>query len=128
MRIPLNTEWRGDAQHTIEAGLAQCPLSAWESALRVSVFSPPPLKFRTVGFPQYGFKREFDRDLRPPGVARAVTPRQLIRGLSSYLRRELQAVAGLSPKRHSPLLTERSRPEVLGSPAGSIVPPGQRLL
>jgi hypothetical protein len=28
------------------------------------VFSPPPLKFRTAGFPQYGFKQEFDRDLR----------------------------------------------------------------
>ena len=26
--------------------------------------SPPPLKFRTAGFPQYGFKREFSRDLR----------------------------------------------------------------
>ena len=89
---------------------------------------PPPLKFRTVGFPQYGFKREFCRDLHPPGVVRTDTPRQLIRGESSYLGREPQAVEGLSSKRHSPLLTERSRPEVLGSPAGYIVPPGRRLL
>jgi len=29
-----------------------------------SVFPAPPLKFRTAGFPQYGFKQEFDRDLR----------------------------------------------------------------
>ena len=28
------------------------------------MFSPPPLKFRTAGFPQYGFKRKFNRDLR----------------------------------------------------------------
>ncbi|MFI5460561.1 MAG: hypothetical protein ACHRXM_34540, partial [Isosphaerales bacterium] len=29
----------------------------------IPVFSPPPLKFRTAGFPQYGFKQEFNRDL-----------------------------------------------------------------
>ena len=28
------------------------------------MFPPPPLKFRTVGFPQYGFKRQVDADLR----------------------------------------------------------------
>ena len=33
-------------------------------ALRASVFSPPPLKFRTAGFPQYGFKREVNANLR----------------------------------------------------------------
>ncbi len=33
-------------------------------ALGGPVFPPPPLKFRTAGFPQYGLKREFDRDLR----------------------------------------------------------------
>ena len=27
-------------------------------------FPPPPLKFRTAGFPQYGFKQEFHVDLR----------------------------------------------------------------
>jgi hypothetical protein len=30
------------------------------------------------GFPQYGFKREFDRDLHPPRVARNDTARRLI--------------------------------------------------
>ena len=30
----------------------------------VHVFPAPPLKFRTAGFPQYGFKREVDADLR----------------------------------------------------------------
>lgn len=29
-----------------------------------AVFPPPPLKFRTAGFPQYGFKLEFGRNLR----------------------------------------------------------------
>jgi hypothetical protein len=33
-------------------------------ALATPVFPPPPLKFRTAGFPQYGFKQEFNRDLR----------------------------------------------------------------
>ena len=31
---------------------------------KVIVFSLPPLKFRTAGFPQYGFKREVGDDLR----------------------------------------------------------------
>ena len=35
-------------------------------ALAAPVFPPPPLKFRTAGFPQYGFKQEFDHDLREP--------------------------------------------------------------
>ena len=29
-----------------------------------AVFPPPPLKFRTAGFPQYGFKPEFGGNLR----------------------------------------------------------------
>ena len=36
-------------------------------------FPAPPLRFRTSGFPRYGSKLEFSRDLRPPG-----------RGLSAY--------------------------------------------
>ena len=35
-------------------------------------FSPPPLKFRTVGFPQYGFKRACR--WRPSPAGRAYTP------------------------------------------------------
>jgi hypothetical protein len=42
------------------------------------VFSPPPLKFRTAGFPQYGFKQELDRDLRRS----AAKTERLIRGQS----------------------------------------------
>jgi len=40
--------------------------------------SSSPLKFRTVRFPQYGFKREFRRDLRL-GVVATFTPPRLIR-------------------------------------------------
>ena len=32
----------------------------------ISSFPPPPLKFRTSGFPRYGFKLEFNHDLHPP--------------------------------------------------------------
>jgi len=54
-------------------------------ALGTLVFPPPPLKFRTSGFPQYGFKRECARRLSPgqrilwseaPAVA-VYTPRPL---------------------------------------------------
>jgi hypothetical protein len=44
----------------------QCPLSIWSDALAESVFPPPSLKFRTAGFPQYGFKSALDRNLRRP--------------------------------------------------------------
>jgi hypothetical protein len=37
-------------------------------ALSPLVFPPPPLKFRTAGFPQYGFKPEFSSNLRPIGT------------------------------------------------------------
>ena len=39
-----------------------------------STFPPPSLKFRTVGFPQYGFKREVHGDLRRALLARTYTP------------------------------------------------------
>ena len=46
--------------------ITQCPLSAWVGALAsLGMFPPPPLKFRTVGFPQYGFKLDISHgDLR----------------------------------------------------------------
>jgi hypothetical protein len=48
-----------------------CPLSVRVDALEASVFPPPSLKFRTSGFPQYGFKLEFSSDLRQraPGLS-----------------------------------------------------------
>ena len=41
-----------------------------------NTFPPPSLKFRTVGFPQYGFKREVHGDLRRAVLARTYTPCQ----------------------------------------------------
>ena len=48
----------------------QCPLSVRVDALAGPVFPPPPLKFRTAGFPQYGFKSDLDRNLRRRARAR----------------------------------------------------------
>src|SRR5713226_10381813 len=53
----------------------QCPLSVWEDALIAHVFPSPPLKFRTAGFPQYGFKREVDADLRGENKSTYTTPK-----------------------------------------------------
>jgi hypothetical protein len=74
----------------------------------------PPLKFRTAGFPQYGFKLEFDSDLRP----------------KTYTLPEAPVSETGSPFGHfwRPPLAERSSPEALGSPAGYGVPPDHSLL
>jgi hypothetical protein len=48
------------AQSRVIAG----SLKRLRDTLRPPVFSPPPLKFRTAGFPQYGFKRKLRGDLR----------------------------------------------------------------
>ena len=59
-----------------------------------------PLKFRTVGFPQYGFKRVVSRDLR--GMP-------LIRDHSlDLLRARFISVVGLASKRHTRPLTQRT--------------------
>lgn len=89
-------------------------------ALGAPVFPPLPLKFRTAGFPQYGFKRG-----TRPGIFAELTAR-LVPGASS-------SPCPLWPRRACLLLgggrsPERSRPEALGSPAGCAVPPGHSLL
>jgi len=86
------------------------------------VFSPPPLKFRTAGSPQYGFKREFGDDLRQ------------VTALGLYVTkvRVVRADAAGHKGRHRnpglPVSSRPSRPEALGSPAGYVVRPGHRLL
>src|SRR5688500_20240062 len=57
------TPSRERAHHVLEAGL---PMSMKHpvDALPARVFPSPPLKFRTAGFPQYGFKRDVESDLR----------------------------------------------------------------
>ena len=59
---------RAEAHSTRRSWITQCPLSAWEGALAVPVFPPPPLKFRTAGFPQYGFKPVVNGNLHPHGL------------------------------------------------------------
>jgi len=51
-----------------------CPLSVRVDALEASVFPPPSLKFRTSGFPQYGFKLEFSSDLRQHATGLSARP------------------------------------------------------
>jgi hypothetical protein len=54
---------REGAHGMIDSWITQGPLSVCETHW-VIVFPLPPLKFRTAGFPQYGFKREVRHDLR----------------------------------------------------------------
>ena len=90
----------------------------------MATFPAHPLKFRTAGFPQYGFKQEFNRDLQrlsPPYTRPQLRSRRKKVGPSPLLE--------LSPIR--PLFASRLRPpppEALGSEAGYIVPPPLRLL
>ena len=89
-------------------------------ALGALVFPPPPLKFRTAGFPQYGFKREI----------RAMT---FVGQHTRLIHRASPGPCPLWPRRACVLLgggrsPGHSRPEALGSPAGYVVPPGLGLL
>jgi hypothetical protein len=83
-------------------------------------FPPPPLKFRTAGFPQYGFKRAVSSDLHGPCHLYAATV-----AISPV---SVCSVVGLSPKRHSPSLTRPTRPVALGSASGYSVRQPHRLL
>lgn len=80
-----------------------------------------PLKFRTAGFPQYGFKRAVSRALRHLSGA-------LTRPQWRSLPCALNSVVGHSPKRHARLLTPPTRPGALGSASGSSVRQPLRLL
>ena len=84
-------------------------------------FPLPPLKFRTAGFPQYGFKRAVKRALRRH--AAALTRPQWLSPPGA-----LFSVVGLSSKRHAALLTPPTRPVALGSASGYAVRRPHRLL
>ena len=71
------------------------------------MFSPPPLKFRTAGFPQYGFKQELSRDLRC-SVRRA---ERLIRGQSpARLRPVMDPAVKTSPRGEAEVEVPRGNP------------------
>lgn len=85
-------------------------------ALASPVFPSPPLKFRTVGFPQYGFK---------PDSAIATF------ALASLYATTCTPAHHTGPAaqcRQPGCRTCTPGPEALGSPAGCVVPPGRRLL
>ena len=83
-------------------------------------FPPPPLKFRTAGFPQYGFKRAVSSDLRGSCHLYAATAE--ISSVRVFFRSRACA------RRHSRLLTPHTRPVALGSASGCSVRQPHRLL
>ena len=110
----------GEEAHRVQPSRITQSIKRMGCALGALVFPPPPLKFRTAGFPQYGFKR----DTRAATFAEH--PARLVRGTSP-------GPCPLWPQRACVLLAggrspEHSRPEALGSPAGCAVPPGHSLL
>ena len=94
----------------------------------ILAFPAPPLKFRTVGFPQYGFKRNTNPP-RPSPVDLEIKRMTRIPSFPTNL------YAAIVHRFFSPVALclqvlpgELFRPEALGSPAGYVVPPGLRLL
>jgi len=85
-------------------------------------FPAPPLKFRTAGFPQYGFKPAIRRR---PSPIRAYTPPWKEPFAPDPLRVSRNRIKDPSGIRSVGPSTD---PEALGSPAGYSVPPGHRLL
>ncbi len=62
---------RGEARRCVGQRLPMSPpfRAAWQMAARPCITFPlPPLKFRTAGFPQYGFKPDVNRNLHPLGL------------------------------------------------------------
>ena len=99
--------------------------ASWQMAARPCLsFPPPPLKFRTVGFPQYGFKL---------ACAAAIFPQQLpaviVRhGTSVQTRLSASRSPGFRPGGTMPSLPRTASPVALGSPSGCAVRPTHRLL
>lgn len=86
--------------------------ASWQMVIRpCTPFPPPPLRFRTASFPQYGSKQVVNRDLRTAQRLAYTRPQ------SRSPRRAFCSVMGLSSKRHAQLLTQRTCPVALGSPA-----------
>ena len=109
--------------------LGQClPLyppfgASWQMGIRPCItFPSPPLKFRTAGFPQYGFKPVvINGNLHPSrGLYAAQASPVPIHSSPEGKRRTVSAL------RWNP--SQRTGPEALGSASGFIVPSRHRLL
>src|SRR5258708_34275585 len=95
------------------------------------MFPPPPLKFRTAGFPQYGFKLDISQgDLRQ-SIARPLAP-------DTHLHRTTADLSAITRPPQPPLwsfrtrlrapVQERSAPAALGAPPRWGFLPGRRFL
>ena len=93
----------------------------------ILTFPAPPLKFRTVGFPQYGFKRKIRRDLRPWTLEIKRMTRIPSVPTNLYAARVHLFLARVAQCLRVPR-GGLFRPEALGSPGGYVVPPGHHLL
>ena len=93
-------------------------------AIRSCTPSPlPPLKFRTAGFPQYGFKPAIR--WQPSSThADLYAAKVQASSVHSSPTGASAATCGLG----SPVAQDQSGPEALRSPAGYVVPPAQSLL
>ena len=83
------------------------------------MFPSPPLKFRTAGFPKYGFKLVVGCDLRPFSITPYTHPKPRLHVLLPH-----RAFFG-SWSNACPMATS---PEALRSATGCVVPPLQALL
>jgi len=62
--------------------------ASWQMVIRPSIpFPPPPLRFRTAGFPQYGSKRDRQRPPSPMGHHRFIDRFRLLRTATRYYAR-----------------------------------------
>src|SRR5208337_3375595 len=100
-------------------------------------FPLPPLKFRTAGFPQYGFKWTVSSDLRRrPGLKRRPHPPHdsVLYAAAVVAPRNTRSPKGLPVREplgsmwHDPQQLQHVHPEALGSPVGYVVPTGHRSL
>ena len=75
--------------------------AAWQMAIRpFTPFPPPPPKFRTAGFPQYGFKQAVSRDLHGPSHLYATTVEVLTTRVYSVVGLLVQAAREASDTTH----------------------------
>src|SRR6266853_5622319 len=93
--------------------------ASWQKVIKPCISFPLlPLKFRTVGFPQYGFKQAVRYVLRGPCAATLTCPQWLSPPCRFHS----------ASKRHSWFLTPHTCPVALGSASGYIVRRPHRLL
>jgi hypothetical protein len=115
------TSSREQARHCLGQCLPVYPSfrTSWQMGIGpCSTFPVPSLKFRTAGFPQYGFKPVVNGNLRPRARARAYMPPKLLPFPLTVAHRGHRRTA--SALRRKP--SKHTGPEALGSASGCSVP------